>query len=100
VPIRSSSPHRPQLDKLVRYASTPAVVSPVFSVAVRTSVIWTLQLSSFHPRRLGLSHMPRPPLCPQPCSNFAHCLYLSVQRRTWKLVRGTIVGTQHNRQPY
>ena len=39
VPIRSSSPHRPQLDKLVRYVSIPAVVSPVSSVVVRGLVI-------------------------------------------------------------
>jgi hypothetical protein len=39
VPILSSSPHRPPLDKLVRYPSTPAVVSPVSSVIVRAWVI-------------------------------------------------------------
>src|ERR1700722_18378963 len=32
VPIRSSPPHRPQLDKSDRYLSTPLAVSPAFSV--------------------------------------------------------------------
>src|ERR1700749_759615 len=56
VPIRSSSPHLPQLDNSDKYVSTPTAVSPVFSVTAVASGIWTsyFELSDM---QTGLEHV-------------------------------------------
>src|SRR4029077_16940288 len=78
VPVRSSSPQRPQFDKDVRYASIPAVVSPISSVVLSACV---LEIPQCHAPRKAERPIPhavaqaQPPSHPQLRSNFANCRY-------------------------